>query len=107
MKARNFSPPGTIQELEDYGVDLLGGTVMELEILPHKSGGDARTVARESTFWLDLAEISHVNNKQTGSVPMSLGRTQTKAERPSSCSPVRRLKIPAKMREGGCSILLK
>src|ERR1700738_2706057 len=38
----NFSPPGTIQELEDYGVDLLDVTVMELEIVPHKSGGEAR-----------------------------------------------------------------
>src|ERR1700736_4410142 len=38
----NFSPPGTIQELEDYGVDLLDVTVMELEIVPDKSGGEAR-----------------------------------------------------------------
>jgi hypothetical protein len=38
----NFSPPGTIQELEDYGVDLLDVTVMELEIVPDKGGGEAR-----------------------------------------------------------------
>lgn len=38
----NFSPPGTIQELEDYGVDLLDVTVMELEIVPDMSGGEAR-----------------------------------------------------------------
>ena len=38
----NFSPPGTIQELEDYGVDLLDVTVLELEIVPDKSGGEAR-----------------------------------------------------------------
>ena len=38
----NFSPPGTIQELEDYGIDLLDVTVIELEIVPDKSGGEAR-----------------------------------------------------------------
>src|SRR6266478_3864638 len=38
----NFSPPGTIQELEDYSVDLLDLTVMELEIVPDKSCGEAR-----------------------------------------------------------------
>jgi len=38
----NFSPPGTTQELEDYSVDLLDVTVMELEIVPDKSGGEAR-----------------------------------------------------------------
>jgi hypothetical protein len=38
----NFSPPGTIQELEDYSVDLLDVTVIELEIVPNKSGGEAR-----------------------------------------------------------------
>jgi hypothetical protein len=38
----NFSPPGTIQEPEDYGVDLLDVTVMELEIVPDQSGGEAR-----------------------------------------------------------------
>jgi hypothetical protein len=38
----NFSPPGTVQELEDYLVDLSDLTVMELEIIPDKSGGEAR-----------------------------------------------------------------
>jgi hypothetical protein len=38
----NFSPPGTTQELEDYGVDLFDVTVMELEIVPDKNGGEAR-----------------------------------------------------------------
>ncbi len=38
----NFSPPGTVQELEDYLVDLPDLTVMELEIIPDKSGGEAR-----------------------------------------------------------------
>jgi hypothetical protein len=38
----NFSPPGTVQELEDYLVDLTDLTVIELEIIPDKSGGEAR-----------------------------------------------------------------
>jgi hypothetical protein len=38
----NFSPPGTIQELEDYSVDLFDVTVLELEIVPDKSGGEAQ-----------------------------------------------------------------
>jgi hypothetical protein len=38
----NFSPPGTVQELEDYLVDLSNVTVVELEIVPDKSGGEAR-----------------------------------------------------------------
>jgi hypothetical protein len=38
----NFSPPGTGQELEDYLVDLSNVTVLELEIVPDKSGGEAR-----------------------------------------------------------------
>jgi hypothetical protein len=39
----NLSPPGTVQESEDYLVDLTGLTVMELEIIPDKSGGEARS----------------------------------------------------------------
>jgi hypothetical protein len=39
----NSSSPGTVQELEDYLVDLTGLTVMELEIIPDKSGGEARS----------------------------------------------------------------
>ena len=38
----NFSPPGTVREVEDYKVDLLDVTVVELEIVPDKSGGEAR-----------------------------------------------------------------
>ena len=38
----NFSPPGTVREVEDYSVDLLDVTVMELEIVPDKSGGEAQ-----------------------------------------------------------------
>jgi hypothetical protein len=38
----NFSPPGTVQELEDYSVDLADVTVVELEIIPDKNGGEAR-----------------------------------------------------------------
>jgi hypothetical protein len=35
----NFSPPGTVREVEDYSVDLLDVTVVELEIVPDKAGG--------------------------------------------------------------------
>jgi hypothetical protein len=38
----NFGPPETIREAEDYRVDLSGVTVLELTIIPDKSGGDAR-----------------------------------------------------------------
>jgi len=38
----NFSPPDTISELEDYRVELSGVTVIELSIVPNKSGGTAR-----------------------------------------------------------------
>ena len=63
----NLSPPGTVQELEDYLVDLTGLTVMELEIIPDKSGGEARS-SLESCVWPNRAEIADVNNKQTWSV---------------------------------------
>ena len=36
----NFSPPGTVREREDYRVDLLDVTAMELEIVPNKGGGE-------------------------------------------------------------------
>jgi hypothetical protein len=36
----NFSPPGTVRETEDYQVDLLDVTAMELEIVPNKGGGE-------------------------------------------------------------------
>ena len=38
----NFGPPETIREAEDYRVELSGVTVVELAILPDKSGGEAR-----------------------------------------------------------------
>jgi hypothetical protein len=38
----NFSPPGTAREVEDYLVDLSSVTVVELEIVPDKSGGEPR-----------------------------------------------------------------
>ena len=38
----NFSPPGMTREFEDYAVDLVGVTALELRIVPDISGGDAR-----------------------------------------------------------------
>ncbi len=38
----NFSPPGMTREFEDYTVDLVGVTALELTIVPDISGGDAR-----------------------------------------------------------------
>ncbi|MGD9975578.1 MAG: hypothetical protein AB7S77_21185 [Desulfatirhabdiaceae bacterium] len=38
----NFSPPGMTSEFEDYTVDLVGVTALELKIVPDISGGDAR-----------------------------------------------------------------
>ena len=38
----NFSPQSAAREIEDYRVNLLGVTVLELRIVPDKSGGDAR-----------------------------------------------------------------
>ena len=46
----NFSPQGTTEETEDYHVDLSGVTVLELEIVPHISGGDSR--ASLAQWWL-------------------------------------------------------
>lgn len=37
----HFSPPNTTNELEDYALDLVGMTVLELIITPDISGGDA------------------------------------------------------------------
>jgi hypothetical protein len=36
---RNFSPPETIREIEDYTVALADVTVLELVVVPDKSGG--------------------------------------------------------------------
>ena len=38
----NFSPPCLTREFEDYTVDLVGVTALELKIVPDISGGDAR-----------------------------------------------------------------
>ena len=38
----NFSPPGMTREFEDYTVDLVGVTALELRIVPDINGGDAR-----------------------------------------------------------------
>jgi hypothetical protein len=38
----NFSPPNSVRETEDYTVELSGVTVLELIIVPDKSGGAAR-----------------------------------------------------------------
>jgi hypothetical protein len=38
----NFSPPGMTREFEDYTVDLVGVTALELRIVPDISGGEAR-----------------------------------------------------------------
>jgi hypothetical protein len=35
----NFSPPGTISEIEDHHVELSGVTVLELNIVSDLSGG--------------------------------------------------------------------
>ena len=37
----NFSPPGMTREFEDYAVDLVGVTALELRIIPDISGGNA------------------------------------------------------------------
>jgi hypothetical protein len=36
----NFSPPGTVREIEDYAVTLPDVTVLELNIVPDQSGGE-------------------------------------------------------------------
>ncbi len=43
----NFSPPGTIRELEEINVELPGVVVLELTITPDTSGGDARASLAE------------------------------------------------------------
>jgi hypothetical protein len=46
----NFGPPGTIREVQDYAVDLSDVTVVELEIVPDKRGGETRATL-ESCVW--------------------------------------------------------
>jgi XRCC1 N terminal domain len=38
----NFSSPGGVREIEDYAVDLVDVGMLELTIVPDKSGGEAR-----------------------------------------------------------------
>ena len=38
----NFSPPETVREVEDYAVELSAVRVLELVIVPDKTGGEAR-----------------------------------------------------------------
>ena len=38
----NFSPPDSVREAEDYSVELSGVKVLELMIIPDKSGGELR-----------------------------------------------------------------
>jgi hypothetical protein len=37
-----FSPPGTVEEVEDYRVELVGVTRIALQIIPDIGGGPAR-----------------------------------------------------------------
>jgi len=46
----NFSPPATTAEDEDYQVDLSDVTVLELNITPDISGGDARASLRQMSI---------------------------------------------------------
>ena len=43
----NFSPPDNTREIEDYDVDLVGLTVLEVSISPDISGGSARASIAE------------------------------------------------------------
>ena len=43
----NFSPTGTVKEVDDYHVDLSGVTILQLDIEPNKSGGEARASLEE------------------------------------------------------------
>ena len=43
----NFSPPATTEEIEDYDVELSGVKVLELNLIPDKSGGEARASLRQ------------------------------------------------------------
>jgi hypothetical protein len=42
----NFSPNGSVREIEDYAVELSDVRVVELTIVPEKSGGQARASLR-------------------------------------------------------------
>lgn len=59
----NFSPPNTIEELEEYKVELFSIAALELSIIPDISLGDARASLQR----LQLAVCP-----QTSSVPLSM-----------------------------------
>jgi hypothetical protein len=42
-----FHPKGSTHETEDYRVDLVGVTVLELAIIPNVTGGDAQASLAE------------------------------------------------------------
>jgi hypothetical protein len=42
----NFSPGGSVREIEDYTVELPGAAIFELTIVPDKSDGEARASLR-------------------------------------------------------------
>jgi hypothetical protein len=46
----NFSPPSTVQEIEDYAVELDGVTAIELRIVPDIGGGPTRASLSEWTL---------------------------------------------------------
>jgi hypothetical protein len=46
----NFSPPATVEEVEDYHVELSGVAVLELTIVPDISGGEARASLRQMSL---------------------------------------------------------
>jgi hypothetical protein len=52
----NFSPPDSVRETEDYTVELSGVRILELIIVPDKSGG----AARASLARLRLAQFERV-----------------------------------------------
>jgi hypothetical protein len=42
----NFSPNGSVREIEDYAVELCDVRVLEIVIVPDKNGGEARASLR-------------------------------------------------------------
>ena len=55
----NFSPPGTAREVEDYSLDLSDVTAMELEVVPDKSGGEARASLKTFASRLTYPKFAH------------------------------------------------
>ena len=46
----NFSPTGATRECEDYSVNLVGVTTLELDIIPDISGGPTRASLTQLRF---------------------------------------------------------